>query len=567
MKKSLFLFSALLISSSLYAQRLPISGVYSGAEQSNQNVVPVLLDQDLTLTAINTVNPFTVRLAYDPVGDRLLMLQNNGDVFEVSTVSNAKFIRYTSADHGLSEVFGMDVDSRGNLYLVGNDRQGNLNQGQIAKGTRISNSSANWALVAETEPYPLSNTAFDHTFNGVAVSPDDQYLFVNSGSRTDHGEIQTANGAFPGLRESPVTSAILRIPADSVNLYIEDDSTFLADNGYLFADGVRNNFDLTFDAEGRLFGTENSGDRDDSEELNWLREGLHYGFPWRMGGNDTPMQFEGYDPESDLLVNQSSTAYQGGFFYNDPDYPEPPAGLVFTEPVINEGPDADLYRDPQTGDILDASDQGETLSTFTSHRSPLGLVFDTESALGGNYNGDAFVLSWTGTESSLLSGMQDTGEDIMHLEMTVNEETGEVRSAVTRIASGFTNPIDAELIGNSLYVLEFVFSGEGRLYKIEFPSFTSSEEEQGPSVFALIQNYPNPFNPTTTIPFELEKAGVVRIEVIDIMGRVIQTLFQGPKNPGRHEVVFDASELSSGIYFYRLNFQDQSMLKKMMLIK
>ena len=51
-----------------------------------------------------------------------------------------------------------------------------------------------------------------------------------------------------------------------------------------------------------------SGDRDDSEELNWLREGHHYGFPWRMGLNETPQQFADYDPAEDLLLNPASYA-------------------------------------------------------------------------------------------------------------------------------------------------------------------------------------------------------------------------------------------------------------------
>ncbi|MFT7553257.1 MAG: hypothetical protein ACI9BV_003589, partial [Rhodothermales bacterium] len=53
---------------------------------------------------------------------------------------------------------------------------------------------------------------------------------------------------------------------------------------------------------GDLFGTENAGDCDDSEELNWIREGRHYGFPWRIGTSVTPQQFPGYDPSADPFV-------------------------------------------------------------------------------------------------------------------------------------------------------------------------------------------------------------------------------------------------------------------------
>ncbi len=568
MKKICIFLFCLVFTIPAFAQRLPLSGIAKLKNSTSvSNSVPIVLNEDLSISELTSVDAFSVRLSYDSFGDRLLLLQNNGNVYEVNTETGSKSLRFTSSSHGLNEVFGMDTDSNGNVYLVGNNRQGDLNQGQIARGRRNNALNFTWEMVAETEPYPLSNTAFDHTFNGIAVSPDDQFLYVNSGSRTDHGEIQDAGGVFPGVRETPITSAILRIPADSTGLYLEDDSTFLADNGYLFADGVRNSFDLTFDGNGRLFGTENAGDRDDSEELNWLKEGHHYGFPWRMGSNDTPMQFPGYDPDNDLLVNKSSTAYQGGYFYDDPNYPAPPAGIDFTIPVINNGPDADLYRDPVTGNILDASDEGGDLKTFTSHRSPLGLVFDTEGVLGGNYNNDGFVLSWTGTESSLLSGMQDNGEDIMHLEFTIDAQSEFVETNVTRIASGFRNPIDAELIGNTLYVLEFVFGGQAGLWAIEFPLFTSNENEEVPSNFSLEQNYPNPFNPETNISFSIPASGKVTLEVWDIMGRKVKTLIDSNLTMGEHSINFNATNLSSGMYLYRLQYENQVSIRKMTVIK
>ncbi|MDZ7260684.1 MAG: T9SS type A sorting domain-containing protein [candidate division KSB1 bacterium] len=85
--------------------------------------------------------------------------------------------------------------------------------------------------------------------------------------------------------------------------------------------------------------------------------------------------------------------------------------------------------------------------------------------------------------------------------------------------------------------------------------------------FALSQNYPNPFNPTTTISYTLEKPSEVKICVYDLHGREVTMLVNGMKPAGTHTVQFDGSNLSSGIYFYKLQTADRAITRKMMLVK
>lgn len=73
-----------------------------------------------------------------------------------------------------------------------------------------------------------------------------------------------------------------------------------------------------------------------------------------------------------------------------------------------------------------------------------------------------------------------------------------------------------------------------------------------PTDFALEQNYPNPFNPSTTIRFALPRAVHVNLRVYDVLGREVATLVDGMREAGHHRVEFEARNLSSGIYFYRL---------------
>ncbi|NOY58601.1 MAG: T9SS type A sorting domain-containing protein [Calditrichaeota bacterium] len=88
-----------------------------------------------------------------------------------------------------------------------------------------------------------------------------------------------------------------------------------------------------------------------------------------------------------------------------------------------------------------------------------------------------------------------------------------------------------------------------------------------PTQYSLNQNYPNPFNPTTTISYDLPKAGYVTITVFDILGKKVATLVDGSQEAGSYKTTFDARNLASGIYFYRLNAGSFKKMHKMMVVK
>jgi subtilisin-like proprotein convertase family protein len=88
-----------------------------------------------------------------------------------------------------------------------------------------------------------------------------------------------------------------------------------------------------------------------------------------------------------------------------------------------------------------------------------------------------------------------------------------------------------------------------------------------PTVYLLNQNYPNPFNPVTKINFEIPKQGLVSLRVYDVLGREVKSLINEVKAPGTYSVDFNGTDLSSGVYFYRLESNGFSDIKKMMLIK
>jgi len=101
---------------------------------------------------------------------------------------------------------------------------------------------------------------------------------------------------------------------------------------------------------------------------------------------------------------------------------------------------------------------------------------------------------------------------------------------------------------------------------------TSTEEKELteadiPLTFELRQNYPNPFNPSTQIQFSLPEPGLVKLKIFDVLGRLVRTLVDGPMQAGRQSVTFDAGNLPSGMYLYRLETQTDVSVRKMMLIK
>ena len=92
-------------------------------------------------------------------------------------------------------------------------------------------------------------------------------------------------------------------------------------------------------------------------------------------------------------------------------------------------------------------------------------------------------------------------------------------------------------------------------------------EKSIPKTLTLSQNFPNPFNPTTTIDYNLPKTTHVKIEVFDILGRLIKTLVDQEKLSGNYKVEFNASGLGSGVYFYRLQAGSLTETKKLLLLK
>ncbi|WPP48628.1 cytochrome c class I [Catalinimonas niigatensis] len=442
------------------------------SEKPTDKILPKALVSDISIAPFMEIERGGIRLGLDPVSGDFFYNTMRGDIFRIYRNQDSLYDEkiYTVEDHGIESLQGMHFQDS-SIFLVGNKfyNDNRATKGIVIRGKLDAEHTYVWDTLAITELYGKPKTLYSHEFNGIAMGPDKNYIYVNSGARTDHGEVQDNDGLYPGLRESNLTACVFKLPADGKDIVLKDDMDYLKKNGYLFADGVRNAYDLDFSPSGHLFAVSNSSDYDHPEDMFWLREGHHYGFPWRMGDTDNPQQYPDWDPdpEKDPFINPAAYAYANKYFKNDPDFPKKPKELTITAPVMNYGPDANFYRDVESGEVLDGDESGKPVGTFTSHRSPLGLFFDQDSTLSSPFKGDGFVLSYSfGENSPLMRPISSLGGDLIHMKLEYKPEMDNYIVHCYRIVDGFRNPTDALIIANTVYVIE---TG-GMIWKITLPT-------------------------------------------------------------------------------------------------
>lgn len=438
---------------------------------------PVSLRPDIKVAKVMDIGKLGVRLLRNPKTGEFWYSTFDGNVYRITdfdTPKAAEHLMFKAEDHGITRLQGAEFLNN-TLFLCGNI---SANGGKGTKGRMVkydlSKAKPVLTEVFNTVEYGTNATTFDHGWNALVVSPDKKYIYVNSGARTDHGEVQDNNGAYPNARDNALTANVFRIPVNAENLLLTTDEAKLKADGYLYAEGIRNAYDMNFDGKGNLFGVVNSGDYDQSEEMFWIRQGHHYGFPWQMAGIENPQQFSPWTPDhtKDAFISPGAHAYVVKYFRNDPDFPKIPEGVKFSPGVQNLGPDANEYRDIASGKIVDGDITGKAVSTFNAHSVPLGLVFDTKNKLSNEFKGDGFVFRYGGASDRPGTNLlRKTGKDLLHLDLSYNAAADNFYVRTTSIVNNFNAPVDALLIDNIIYVLEHgtANSDGGRIWKIILP--------------------------------------------------------------------------------------------------
>jgi hypothetical protein len=185
--------------------------------------------------------------------------------------------------------------------------------------------------------------------------------------------------------------------------------------------------------------------------------------------------------------------------------------------------------------------------------TPVELVSFT-----ANVSGNSVALSW-----KTITEKNNSGFEVQKLDISYWETIGFVGGFGTT-----TEPKSYSFTDNNISSGNYTY----RLKQIDFDgSYKYSNqvevEVNTPKQFALNQNYPNPFNPATQISYSIPKDGYVSLKVYNTLGQEVANLVNGMVKAGSHEVTFNASGLSSGIYYYRIDTGDNALVKKMMLIR
>ena len=166
-----------------------------------------------------------------------------------------------------------------------------------------------------------------------------------------------------------------------------------------------------------------------------------------------------------------------------------------------------------------------------------------------------------------VTGICDN-ENLGFREWSIDDGTGSTRVYHTLIG-GFT-----PILGNEYSVTGIQFYRDNNfkvlprdINDISDPSALSDNSDDIPKIFELHQNYPNPFNPTTIISYSIPVSTHVSVVIFDILGRKIHTLINEQKSPGNYSLSFNGSNLSSGVYFYKLQTKNFTNVKKLLIIK
>ncbi|MBS1492028.1 MAG: T9SS type A sorting domain-containing protein [Bacteroidetes bacterium] len=211
-----------------------------------------------------------------------------------------------------------------------------------------------------------------------------------------------------------------------------------------------------------------------------------------------------------------------------------------------------------------------TRYTMDIVKSREGTIFYTEGAKvrRSTDNGLHTTILVTPSPSSSINAICVESDNEMYIatdDKKVYKSTnmGDTWQVMTTGLPGAANVYSLKIIDGKLFAGTYAYG----VFYYEPDAVGVQNGSETASSFALNQNYPNPFNPTTKISFSIIKSSFVNLSVYDMLGKKVSEIVNGVKANGNYEVTFDASSLSGGVYFYKLQTEDFSEIKKMTLIK
>ena len=298
--------------------------------------------------------------------------------------------------------------------------------------------------------------------------------------------------------------------------------------------------------------------------------------------------YVGYFPDFAMTVSPTTLGITGnadsGFVtLNVPGVKLYSNSVTFSATVTPTPPTGTITLNYPQGNVLNTFPGSKTLRILTSGNVTVGTY--TINIQGQGPNGTPVHRRTVQLDVivpvELVSFAAVTDENDVVLSWFTATETNNSGFEVQRKAGDkFESVAFVDGKGTTTEVQNYLFRDEDllagsyiyRLKQIDYDgTFAYSHEVEveinQPSVFVLNQNYPNPFNPSTNIKYSIPAAGIVTLKVYDLLGREVSTLVNEQQQAGTFDVVFDGSNLASGVYYYQLKAGELIATKKLMLTK
>jgi glucose/arabinose dehydrogenase len=307
---------------------------------------------------------------------------------------------------------GLTVDKKGRLYVVANVQVPGkvlVNRVDLYRATLGADGVPGKPALWTRFNHPYGVGGFNHGACRIAQGPDGR-IYLGVGSRTDHGEAGDEPGVSklgeaphpavrggPGFAGGDYTACILRFDPEKGQQVPE-----------VYSRGNRNPFGFDWDDKGRLIDAEHGPMADHPEEINHVKKGKHYGFPYVFGNSERP---------------------------DYPDAPKPPRGLKFEPPLRNVGPGGLLGDHP--------------MYSLAPHSAPGGLVFYTRGSLPKRYE-KSFFLARFGN----LVNYNRIGFDVLSFRLAEGTD-GKLTVHCERFLDRLGRPLDVCVAGGKLYVVEY----------------------------------------------------------------------------------------------------------------
>lgn len=439
--------------------------------------------------------------------------------------------------------------------------------------TNPDSADKNSELILLTFNQPFSN----HNGGCLAFGPDGN-LYIATGDGGSGGDPQNNAQNITNL-----LGKILRIdvnnPQTPLNYGIPNDNPFIDSTNVnlrkeIFAWGLRNPWRMSFDpVTGWLW----AGDvgQGDWEEIDIIQNGKNYG--WRCYEGNHPYNLTGCNGtyESPVWEYSHSLGFSitGGYVYRGQNVPELFGKYIYGDYVSTRVWALEYDGVNPTVNTQITQAPGSITSFGVDENNELYLI---------SFNGKIYSFIPTVVPVELISFSATIIDSKVKLDWFTATETNNSGFAVER-ATDLSNFEELIFIGGNgttlernvySYLDESVQSGiyHYRLKQIDFDgSFeylnTVSVDLGMPGGFVLKQNYPNPFNPSTNIEFQLPVSGFISLKVFDVLGNQVKTLINEEKKAGFYQIAFDASDLPSGVYLYKLSTESFSDIKKMTVLK